>query len=39
MRFSRAGCQTLCGFLFQAAVFLLSGGKSFFPLKNSGFVL
>lgn len=30
MRFSRAGCQTLCGFFFFGLLFfLLSGGKSF----------
>jgi len=31
MRFSRAGCQTLCGFfVFGLLFFLLTGGKSFF---------
>ena len=39
MCFSRTGCQTLCGFLFRAAVFSSYGRKEFFPLINSGFVL
>ena len=40
MRFSRTGGKTLCGFFFFGLLFfLLSGGKSFFSLKNSGFVL